>query len=104
MSPLIGDASLEGALEKIKGQVPRTPEQLRIALYICLCSYTLLQSLYAEKNKHLEPEDIKISTITSWAVEFFSQYDEDNSDFDTTYAAFVSWLKSKQFQYISNFS
>lgn len=103
MSPLPRDEDLEGALDAVKAFLPKAPHQLRIALYVYLCSFSLLQETYRQRPPELEPEDITSATVAGWAAEFFSQY-KDNSNLDETYNQFISWLKTKQSSYIENLS
>lgn len=95
---------LEVALDAVRVFVPKAPEQLKTALLIYLCSFTLLKEAYLKQPKELEPEDITVATLSAWAAEFCGQYKEDGDDLDKTYIAFISWLKTKQNDCIDNLS
>lgn len=99
----VENASLISALDALRTFIPQAPQDLKISLYLYLCSFTLLQETYKRHPVDIEPMELSTSKISQWAVEFFSEY-EKSSDFDVTYSDFIKWIHLKQIQYNKDFS
>lgn len=99
----IEDHRLLNALDALKDLVAGSSERSRLSLYLYLCSFTLISQALNKHPEELQATPLSIAKISQWAVEFFSEYN-DEEDFDKTYLDFLHWIKLKQNQYLENMS
>lgn len=97
----IEDHRLLDALDALKDTVPGSNVRTRLTLYFYLCSFSLIQE--AINKQEFQALPLSMAEIAQWAVEFFSEY-PDEEDFDKTYIDFVHWIKLKKRLYLENMS